>query len=354
MYHPSTAHCARMPAAVSLLLQALLASAAVSKRAKGRAGTITLAANLATARAACLWEMSVHGRPHLPPAALLSMAASAYPLISTEDHAGGMLCNVAMVGPVAQPLPSTRRALPALVASVTLAPSTGAVEVAFSEQKLLSGWLGGVQSSGASSAAVLAGTTATAARMLLLPAGTAGVPSTAPAPTSTAATAPLATAEAAGHAVHPALLAAAISHAAMQPADPLTPLLSVRTWVRSVAAMTFGAPRDLPVTAATISTSVTLLGEESWLAASLRLSTAGAAAGVQLEGVVVGEHALPPASPGPQALQASAAAAERSVLPGEEAAEEAAVAADNPLLAMPEEERLLHLQAQVGRLGVLL
>ncbi len=296
------------------------------KRTKTRPATITLEARLAAPKVAGLWETAIHGRPHLPAAALLSMAASTFHLVCSEDHAVGLLSGVAMVAPlVLSPA--------AAVATLTLTPASGAAELTLAEQKLLGARLGFAASAASSSVAVPKGTAARLPGLLgMVAAGGIG------AATSFANTAALTKAQVSGYAVHPGLLGAAIAHAAMQGGASTSP----RTWVRTVAAMSLGATGAQPATEASLSVAM-LHSDDAWLAADIGLSTAGAAL-AQLMGVVVGEHDLPPTSPGPRAMQAE----ERSAEP--EAESESVVAADNPLLAMPEEERLLHLQAQVGGL----
>ena len=71
---------------------------------------------------------------------------------------------------------------------------------------------------------------------------------------------------------------------------------------------------------------------------------------MQLKGLVVGEQDLPPASPHPTGLQLDETAGtevEAGAAADGESAEGGAAEA-HPLLAMPEEERLLHLQAQAS------
>jgi hypothetical protein len=64
---------------------------------------------------------------------------------------------------------------------------------------------------------------------------------------------------------------------------------------------------------------------------------------VQLTNLIIGEHDLPPTSPGPLSAQTP-----KAELLGELEEEDSnALPADHPLLLMTEEERLMHLQTQV-------
>jgi len=150
-------------------------------------------------------------------------------------------------------------------------------------------------------------------------------------------------ASSAGYGIHPSVLESII----VQNSMCLPVWHSPPSWLRSISALAL--PIAGPYAANTVVTpselhSSTQSREESgWTVGSSRLPGTS----VYIHELVVGEHDLPPTSPGPASLTtpvSSRAAAEGAEDDGEEGA---FLAADHPLMLMAEEERMLHLQAQV-------
>ena len=328
-------------------VQQLLSACLLRKRS--RAASVAFEAQLSSPRLAYLWDYSLQGRPHLPSAALLSMAASLLPLLGAvaegDDANTASLAAVADAALVA-PAPLPARAAAALVApavaSVKLTRATGSVEVSMAEQKLLAARLAPAPAA-TSDSWVAAGSGASpvlrglAARQAGADGGVV------------AEVAALAAADVSGYALHPLLLDACLSQAAAA-AQSATSAASPLTWVRSVGAAL--VPAVSPAGCCVAAAYAPIGG---WHAGGALLAAAGGSspcAAAALLGVVLGDQDMPPASPAPLRLSAAETAAVAAAAAAEEeAAEEAgAIRADHPLLQMAEEERLLHLHAQVGGL----
>lgn len=333
--------------------QQLLTACLLRKRSRGGAAAFDV--QLSAPRLAYLWQYSLQGRAHLPASALLSMAASLLPLLGAmaageDPSAATSLAAVAeagLVAPAVLPAAAAARVAPAH-ARVKLIRGSGAAEVAFADQKLLSARLVSTPAMQAARQVDL-GPRASASGLVLRRALLAGAASAAaPAGMLAAAgivadLAPLPAGEASGYALHLLLLDACLGQAAAAGAAWVGAPL---TWVRSVAALLVGA--QSPAGGALTAVYQPL---DSWHVGGAALAAPGAAApAAAVLGVVLGDQDMPPASPGPGsvALRAGEAADAAALAAEEEAAAAEAVPADHPLLQMPEEERLLHLQAQVG------
>ena len=331
---------------VAPAVQQLLTSCLLRKRSRG--GSMAFDSNLSAPRMAYLWQYSMQGRVHLASSALLSMAASLLPLLGAvtdgEDQGAAAVVaavtEAALVAPALLPQAAAAKVAPA-VARIKLSRASGAVEVALSDQQLMAAKIGAaavatptVSAEGLAPAAHSRGS---ALRSLVV----ATAAHTAPG--AVAQTAVLSAAEVSGYALHPLLLDACLGQAAAAVAAAAVPL----TWLRSVAALLVGASSPA---GGSIAASYQPAG--SWHAGVAALAAANSAIpAAALLGVVLGEQDMPPASPGPSGAQLSARAGE-----GAEEEEEAAgsgVPADHPLLQMGEEERLMHLQAQVRLPGCL-
>ena len=301
-----------------------------------RSGNVTFDTNLSAAQLAYLWQHGVHGTAFLPAPAVLSIAASSLPLmgavVKDEDTGAASstaaVVEAAMVAPAVLPQPAAARVAPAVV-RVKLVGATGAVEAALDDQQLLAARLATSPVTALAPKAAAAGRRSTKERIQLKTSLGAGWPL---APAGATAEACLSAADAAGYATHPALLDACLGQAASLADTEAVPLL----WVRSVAAL-------LVSSGAAPGGSLTAVYQpvDGWQWGSASMP------GTAVLGAVLGGHDRPPASPGPRSLLSARAGAGRG---GGEAGDEEAVGVptDHPLLQMPEEERLLHLQAQVG------
>ena len=334
---------------VAPAVQHLLTGCVLRGKRRG-GGSITLDSLLSAPRLAYLWQYGLQGRAHLPAAALLSMAASALPLMGAvvpgEDAAGAALVaavtEASLVAPLALPQAAAARVAPA-AARLRLDRASGALEVAVEGQQLMAAKLGSLAAGVLSQPAAAPAGTSLTLRALAARAAAAACGHAAVGASAVAETAHLSAAEASGYALHPALLDVCMGQAASVAAAAGMPL----TWLRSAEALLVGAasPTGGALAAA-------CQPADSWHICGASLA-AGTAPALALLGAVLGDCELPPASPGPAAArQLAAAAAEAAGAGQQEAAEEGqGVAADHPLLQMPEEERLLHLQAQVRWAG---
>lgn len=314
----------------------------------GLPSSVTFDSQLSVARVAYLWQYSMQGRPFLTGSALLSMAASMLPLLgavvagedSTTAAALAAITEAALVAPAPLPQAAAAKVAPA-AARAKLVLGSGAVEVALADQRLLTAKLAGTTIVGMEAASIAPSGARKAVRALVASHATAGSSRTAGTVGAVAQLAPLPSAEVSGYALHPLLLDASLGQAAGVAAAAAAPL----TWLRSVAALSVGAssPTGGSVAAA-------YQPSEHWHVGSSSLGPASAAVpAIVAFGVVLGDQDIPPASPGPASARLHAALAE-TVAPvaAEQEEEEAGIPADHPLLQMAEEERLMHLEAQVG------
>ena len=333
---------------VAPAVQQLLSSCLLPKRRRSGGGSLVFEANLSVARLAYLWQYTWQRRAHLPSAALLSMTASLLPLLGAttggdEGNDAAAVTDAAMVAPAMLPLAAAARVSPA-VARLKLERGSGAVVATLAEQKVLVAKLSNTAAVAAASAAAGRSTSALLAVRALV-AASSGVPDVGSTET-VLEIAPMTATEVSGYALHPVLLDACLGQAAaISAASPAA--MAPHTWLRSVSALL--VTTSAAACAGGSSVAACYKASGSWLAGSARIS-AGSQAGpsATVLDVVLGEQDMPPASPGPRSAAELLAAMEgdaAAVAEEEEAA--AAVPADHPLLQMAEEERLLHLQAQV-------
>ena len=320
-------------------VQALLTRCLLHKRPRGRNAAVRFEVSLSVPHLSYLWQYSVHGRPHLSGAALLSLAAAGMAVLAGPDgQAAGIVSEAAIVAPQPLPSPASRKLA---TAALRVGLDSGVVEVAADEQRLLLARLG---LSLTPAAPPLGAGPGMQPRALRAPLDTTGVGSRPPKPPTAAilgSSAGLQRAEVSGYALHPVLLDAALSQAAAPWGQPDT-LAAPLTWVRSIAAAVVPGPQ-LPAGSATVTSTQSL--QAGWMAGSAALLPASGPA-VHVQGVVVGGHDLPPSSPAPPGAETIVATAAAETAAEEEA--EGGIAPDHPLLQMSEEERMLHLQAQVG------
>jgi len=320
----------------------------------GRPSSVTFDSQLSAARLAYLWQYSMHGRPFLAGSALLSMAASMLPLLGAvaagEDATSAAtfagVTEAALVAPAQLPQAAAAKVAPA-AARAKLVLGSGAVEVSLADQRLLTAKLASMSAANLEAATTAHSSNSDRAVLSLVAArAAAGISRTAASAGAVAQLAPLSTAEVSGYALHPVLLDASLGQAAGVAAAAVAPL----TWLRSVAALRVGASSPAGgIVAAAYQPS------ENWHVGGTNLLPAsGTALALVAHGVVLGDQDLPPASPGPASarLHAAAAAEAAAAEAAEAAEEEAGIPADHPLLQMPEEERLMHLEAQVGVAGL--
>ncbi len=288
-------------------MQALLASAAVRRSVRGRVASATFECWLVAPRLAYLWQYGVYRKPHLSSTAVLSMAASTLPMLGPADAPSSSLLEVAMITPL--PLTSWSRGKAALTATITVALGSGAVEVGGMQQRLLAGRASTTAGTRREQAASEAGTgivpmhtSPTLASMLQSSSGSSSSSSK----RETGAIhglgwASTSTKEAAeGYVLHPALLDACVGQTTWAPPIDVAPL----TWIRSIAAMVLhpagtGAAGE-PLSAA--HAVATWHPDGPWTVGNCIMAAptmhGGAGAGVQLQGVVIGEHTNALSSPG--------------------------------------------------------
>jgi acyl carrier protein len=347
-------------------LQSVLTHAWVRRSAaRGRGATSALFhASLASPGLASLWQYSVQGRSHLSGSAALAMAAAAVPLLHGDAAAGSglaaTLVDISAVSP--KPLGPLRRngtaSAPQHLASISVSMASGSVELSFLQQKVLVGKVGTAAEQAVS--ALKTGRVSSPEIALCLLEMAVFVSETPYPPTCVAEATPLGTAEAAGCALHHLELESLLQQVAV--AAPAAHGLSVGTgartltWVRNVGALVLPAADATlhcgrGIELSRLAASATML--EGWAVGSASSACNGGRLAAQIFSAVMGDHDLPPSSPSPytpvsphrgaqQAQQAAQLAFE------EERDELHGHASNNPLLTMSEEERALHLQAQVA------
>lgn len=341
--------------------QALLLRAIPPRRPRLAKASITLEFSLAAPALAGLWDFRVGGAACLAPAALLTALLSIPAAMCTQDHLLPVLRDSALTACVPLP-PLALRGKPAPagagVVALRVALATGVAEVEGGDTKLATSRLKLLRSS---AKAVYAGAdpgTPPAPHPLAALVADAAAASAAPAATPSLLAAAARAADVSGYpaGTHPATLDAALSAAGTLAAGPGAP--SPLTWVRRVETLLARSEPGALLSSTAPAAECALLGTyaplDAWASGGASLRTPGAA--MSLFGVVLGEHDLPPTSPGPTQVAAAALLGEEGEeaggSPGAGEEEEAAVglAAGHPLLAMSEEERMLHLQAQVRML----
>jgi 3-oxoacyl-(acyl-carrier-protein) synthase/acyl carrier protein len=367
-------------------IQSLFTSAFIrrrTKKASGR-GIVVFEVDLASARLAVFWQYGVSKRQCLPSSVLVSMAASAPVMLNTEENNSqqqqvvGALLSTTLPAPLMLPIlrrsggPSSAGVGAATVAALTVNPTLASAEITFAQQKVLMCKLGSLKVDFAATASAVTGSGASSSsslRSLVAATAThavehaASMSSTAPTATFFSSTAAHLDAEsAAGYSLHPAILDSAISQSALGLTATAT---SPPTWLRSIAALilpssSYSSAKEKESGISSY-LSATSREHDGWAigSATLLLPSSGTATttslAVHVVDLVVGEHNLPPTSPGPYALSTPLSATARGEI--EEAGDDLDAPAgegedghlppDHPLLVMAEEERMLHLQAQV-------
>ena len=337
---------------VAPAVQQLLSSCLLPKRSRSGGGSLVFDANLSVPRLAYLLQYTWQRWAHLPSAALLSMTASLLPLLGAttggdEGSDTAAVTDAAMVAPTMLPLAAAARVAPAM-ARLKLERCSGAVVATLAEQKVLVAKLSNIAAVALAAVAVAETggfTSALRAVRALIAAQVASGSAPAMASAETVLeVAPMTEAEVSGYAVHPVLLDACLGQAAaISAASPAA--TAPHTWLRSVSALLV---TGAAACASSSSVAAYYQASGSWLAGSARIS-AGSQAGpsATILDAVLGEQDMPPASPGPMSATELLTVAEGDAAALAEDEEAAAVPADHPLLQMAEEERLLHLQAQV-------
>lgn len=326
--------------------QALLTVAWATKRLLGRPSAVTFETNLAIPRLQYLWQYTVYRRPHLSSAAIVSMAASSSVLLAPDEKMSTAMTDVIMAIP--QQLPAVGRGPAAASASISLVirPGSGSLEVDYLQQKLLSAKFGSsrILSDKADSNPAINVLKQALVSSREPPVYPAIVPST-----TSICCEPLDTTQDTStntYAIHPTVLNAVLI-------DPATKLLShtpsPMTWLRTIQTIVL-PPSSHNTTTGVVSQKHLVSStteSEGWLMTNAALCSGGTLYNVAVFGAVVGEHDMPPMSPGPSVVTegASGQGINNQGASGDE--NEVVVGADNPLLVMSEEERMLHLQAQV-------
>jgi len=362
-------------------IQSLFTAAFIRKRTKkasGR-GVVVFEVDLASARLAQFWQYGVSKRQCLPSSVLASMAASAPAMLNTEEnnaqqHVVGALLATTLPAPLL--LPTLRRSggpsaasSAGTIAALTVKPALASAEITFAQQTVLACKLGSfkVDVTSTFSSTAVAGS-ASSLRSVVAAAASraveyaASISTSAPSATFFSSTAPpLDPAAAAGYALHPALLDSAISQSALGLTATAT---SPPTWLRSIAILVLSSSVASTEKDSQISSylSATARAQDGWTIGSasflLPSSDTNISIAAQVVDLVVGEHDLPPTSPGPYTLNTPLSAtgshargeieeAGDDLDAASQAEEDGRLPSDHPLLAMAEEERVLHLQAQV-------
>lgn len=345
-------------------IQTLFAAALVRKRTKASGGGVTVfEVDLAAPRLAYLWQYNVSERPYLPPSGVLAMASSAATVLSNDDTMRQLPALLGATLPAPLMLPGLRRGPSAggVYAALTVKPALASAEIVYAQQKVLVCRLGSAKVPSAAADAANTAPSVALRSAIIVPKPAAHIDNTFDARSGIfASTAAVAFSE---HALHPAILDAAISQAAMcLPTEAISP----PTWLRSISAIVLPAIVSSTASSSRMYIATLSQEEDGWAVGNAQLepistSSSGvssASGGVHLVDLVVGEHSYPPTTPGPNRLSPESAKRKPTnvhvediegaeAVPAEEPAADGRLPADHPLLAMSEEERMLHLQAQV-------
>lgn len=325
-----------------LKFDALLMSTWVQRRSQGSSGSVTFETNLSAPHLSWLWDYDVNKRPHLPSSSVLSSLAGIDRVMNLENRQIVGLQSIAMPAPLALPRLSRRNRNSNTVMSIKLKPSAGQVEVIFYQQKILTGKLSGMEYVNRLSQ-VKTVTSLHAASILgnLSLHGKNRMQRNADSKCYCTIVHQKSTAKIrASFSLHPTIIESVVQQSTLSVEMHYSPI----TWIRSVGLLIVPYQEAKEID----SLSANVHAQENWLISSAYSASPvnnGGSAPLVLQNLVLGEHDLPPSSPGPMSLSLQIEEQNGSSSPKEE--DKGVVAMDNPLLVMSEEERILHLQAQI-------
>lgn len=295
----------------------LLDVAWVRRRSKNNTGSVTFESQINSAKNVEYLCNQIYGRSHLLSSTLLTCTmAGVEMLVSDSSLIASGVAAATFPAPLPLPRPSKRMTADESTVSILIKPLTGHLEVTHSLQKVMAARMSvpSAQSAAApklhKQSALLSG---------LLQRGQA----------SSVSSLHYNSRSMDNHVdscVVEAVVALTASH--------MAPLQSPLTWVRTIEHISFNLGSHERME----SISMDLSEEDSWAVTNAR--ALGSDSAVTLKNLIVGEHDLPPTSPGPLSAQTPRAAEN-------EEDEIDQIPADHPLLLMTEEERLIHIQSQV-------
>lgn len=290
----------------------------VRRRTRNHSGSVTFESKINLAKNVDFSSNQIYGRPHLLPSGLLATMLSAIEMtISDPSFEDASLLGSTFPAPLQLPKPSSRLNKVEITISSMIKPVQGQAEVYYQHQKVLG-----------SKVALSSGAKEQLAPNRSLANFLPGImPSTY-----------ITTICQIGEASRANRCTASCIEAVVTTAGNfLGTLPSPPTWVRSVEAISANFVNKTKPSYI----SSHLLEEDGWAIGTSAI-LGGEDLAMSLNGIVVGEHDLPPTSPGPLSAQTPHADIEASVDEFEEG-----LAADHPLLLMSDDERVMHIQSQV-------
>jgi acyl transferase domain-containing protein/NADPH:quinone reductase-like Zn-dependent oxidoreductase/acyl carrier protein/thioesterase domain-containing protein len=312
----------------------LLDVAWVRRRSRNNTGSVTLESRITSPKNIEFFGNLIYGKAHLLGSTLLSagLAGVEMMLVDAPEGSAGGLEKATFPSPIMLPRIGKRMTSEDITVSLMLKPVTGHVEMSYSLQKVMAGRVAlvvGTQSAQGSNRSGIAQRRSVASSLI--------VTLTSMGRTRGGCFAALSSdtqvmESSMGAARVEAIVTMAGQHKLFSP-SPLT-------WIRSIeqSSVTLGLSKRPEF----VSTDI---GEEDgWTVLDAVSSSAGDGMALCLQNLVIGEHDLPPTSPGPLSAQTPRMAEHEGDLVGDEAS---MLAADHPLLLMSEEERLIHIQSQV-------
>lgn len=289
------------------------------RRTRNHTGSVTFETRINLPKNANFVSNQIYGRPHLLATSLAATLISSVEMLMTDSQSGlsAGVFGSTFPAPVVLSRPGKRLQITEILISTLIKPSTGFSEITYQHQKVMAGKLSFVgqdmgmnpvgrepkfsifrQDDYYSTFTSCVGSIEASAEALT------GAPS----------------------------LEAIVTLAG----DQLGPLQSPPTWIRTLEALSFRSFNLIPMSK---HVAVKSVEEDGWAIGSGSLGSGD----VQLTNLIIGEHDLPPTSPGPLSAQTPKA----DVVGELEEEDSNALPADHPLLLMTEEERLMHLQTQV-------
>jgi len=289
------------------------------RRTRNHTGSITFETRINLAKNASFVSNQIYGRPHLLATTLASTLISSVEMLMTDSQPRQLhgIVGSTFPAPVILSRPGKRLQIAEILISTLIKPSTGLSEITYQHQKVMAGKLSFFEQ-GLDTISVERKHRFSIIRQCANYSTCMPCVGMFRAGSDTLTNAPS--------------LEAVVTLAG----DQLGPLQSPPTWVRTLEALSFRSSNLLPISK---HVSVKSVEEDGWAIGCGSLGSGE----VQLTNLIIGEHDLPPTSPGPLSAQTPRAEALGEL----EEEDSHALPADHPLLLMTEEERLMHLQTQV-------
>ena len=297
----------------------------VRRRTKNHSGSVTFESRVISSKNLEFMGNEIFGRPHLLPSTLLAtLIGASSTIMSNVAIQKASITGSTFPAPLVLPKPRRRLSNAEIVVTTMIKPMLGITETTYQHQKVMSGKLAMISEQQNPSSSNRNHVYGVLIENLEL------------SPTDNGLSVSFVSN---GHRdLASAHEAPEIEASVTLTGSHLSTLQSPPTWVRSVECMVFNiVPKEK-----TSFVGAKLIEDDGWAIGSTCLISDYGVSSPIIRNLVVGEHDLPPTSPGP--LSAHTPRAELNV---EMEEENETLARDHPLVLMAEEERLMHIQAQV-------